>query len=263
MSTSYFSRSDDGFMPGPDAVGPWAPDMLHGRFFGGLAARALENEFADTGWRASRLTVDMFRPASFDLVEVRTSLIRKGRRIRVADAMVTAGGVEVASIRAVFLAKGTPPPGDIWQAPTWQSPHPESLERIHPDQTESNEVDAWDIRIHEGGINSGERSRMWTNDSGRLLDDEPLTPLVRAAISADLASPVSNGSEAGIGYINGDYTLAMARYPVGPWIGHETTTHLASEGIALGTTTLYDLDGPFGTSTTTALANPILAPPEA
>lgn len=257
MPISYFTSQGSGFAPGERAVGPWAPDMLHGRFFGALAARQLEAEFSAEGFRVARLTVDMFRPAGFDLIEVSTSLVRKGRRILVADAIVTAGGVEVASTRAVFLAEGKPPPGTIWKADEWQSPPPESLPRSQPgDGSEPDSI--WDIRIHEGGFRSDDRARVWTNESGYLLDDEPVSPLVRAALSGDLASPLSNGSEAGIGYINGDYTLALARYPVGPWVGLETTTHLAFDGIALGASTLYDLDGPFATSTTTALANPII-----
>ncbi len=245
-------------MPTERAAGPWAPDMLHGRLFGGLAARALEMEFLENGWRVSRLTVDMFRPAGFDLTKVSTKPIRQGRRIKVADALVSVGGVDVASIRAVVLAEGTPPPGEIWQAPAWESPHPESLPTLDGKRDDVEADSLWDVRSHEGGIYSDDRSRVWTNEKGRLLDDEPLSPLVRAALNGDLASPLSNGSAAGIGYINSDYTMALARYPRGEWVGLETTTHLASDGIALGASTMYDLDGPFGTSTTTALANPIL-----
>jgi hypothetical protein len=258
MSTSYFRTEGTGFVPGPEAAGPWSPDMLHGRLFGGLAARAIESEFVADGWRIARLTVDMFRPAGFELVEVETNEIRSGRRIRVADAVITVGGIEVASIRAVVLAEGTPPEGDIWQPESWDSPSPESLPRIEgPDGVDPDPT--WDIRVLEGGIASSERSRIWTNDNGLLVDDEPMNPAVRAALSGDLVSPLAHGSDAGIGYINGDYTLAMARYPVGHWVGLDTTIHMASDGIAVGSATLYDTVGPFGTSTATALANPLLA----
>ncbi|MCP5029762.1 MAG: thioesterase family protein [Actinomycetia bacterium] len=259
MATSYFRSSGAGFMPGPDAVGPWAPDMLHGRFLGGLAARSIELEFVEPGWRVARLTVDMFRPAGLQFTELTLRVVRQGRRIRVVDALLTVGDHEVASVRAIILVEGPPPPGTIWQAERWESPAPESLPRPEPRPGDDPDTDpVWDFRIHEGGFRSNDRTRVWTNDSGHLLDDEPLSPLVRAALSADLASPLANGSEAGIGYINGDYTLAMARYPQGSWVGLETTTHLAADGIAVGAMTLYDTDGPFGTSTTTALANPIL-----
>ena len=257
MSTSYFSRRGKGFEPRPDAAGPWAPDMLHGRLLGGLAAHELEHTFTEDNWRVARLTVDMFRPAGFALVEVTTRSVRAGRRIRVADAIVTSGGIEVAACRAVILTKGTPPPGEVWQAEGWESPPPAELPLVEPPKGADPDP-AWEIRIHEGGVSSGDRSRAWTNERGRLIDDEMVTPLVRAALSGDLASPLSNGSDAGIGYINRDYTLAMARYPVGEWVGLETTTHLAADGIAVGACTMYDVTGPFGTSTTTALANPIL-----
>lgn len=72
------------------------------------------------------------------------------------------------------------------------------------------------------------------------------------------ASPLANASDDGLHYINADYTLVMAREPVGEWVGLEAAEHLAAGGVAVGTCTLYDLEGPFGTSVTTALANPPL-----
>ena len=35
------------FEPGENSAGPWAPDMMHGRFFGGLAAREAERLFVE------------------------------------------------------------------------------------------------------------------------------------------------------------------------------------------------------------------------
>ncbi|MCP3911983.1 MAG: thioesterase family protein [Actinomycetia bacterium] len=260
MSTSYFSRSGDWFIPGDAAAGPWAPDMLHGRLLGGLAAREIEKEYGEPGWRAARLTVDMFRPAGFEPTEVSLCLVRRGRRIKVVDALVSVGGHEVVSARAVLLVEGPIPPGTIWQAERWASPHPETLARPEPREGDevTDEDPVWDFRIHEGGFRTADRTRVWTRESGFLVDDEPVSPLVRAAMSGDMASPLANGGDRGVGYINGDYTLAMARYPQGEWVGLETTNHLAADGIAVGALTLYDLDGPFAISTATALSNPIL-----
>jgi len=253
--TSYFTAHDNGFMPAAHAAGPWSPDMLHGRFVGGLAAREIERGFIEDGWRVSRLTVDMFRPGGIEFVAVSTKLIRSGRRIKVVDASITAGDHTIGGVRAVILAEGDEPSGEVWHAPVWESPDPETLGGI-PDADAEVQSSAWEFRVHGGGIRSGDRSRVWTNDHGVLVDGEAMSPLVRAAVSADLASPLANGHDEGVSYINADYTLAMARYPVGEWIGHEATTHLANGGIALGATTMYDEVGPFATSTTTALANP-------
>ncbi len=259
MTISYFDSSDGVVVPTKNAAGPWSPDMLHGRLLGGLAARAVEREYVDERWRVSRLTVDMFRPAGFEPITIVTRQLRRGRRIVVVDVYLTSGTIEVGAVRAVVLAEGKVPPGTSWQAERWESPAPDSLpppERV--ESVDHLEQTAWDFRVHQGGFGSGNRSRMWTNESGHLIDDEPLTPLVRAALTGDLASPLVNGGDKGVGYINADYSLALARYPTGPWVGLEATTHLASDGIAIGTATMYDLVGPFATSTTTALSNPLL-----
>lgn len=260
MPCTYFIADGQDYLPQPEAVGPWAPDMLHGRLLGGLAARELETLVPSEGWRVARLTVDLFRPAGFDPVTVTVVPQREGRRIHVLDATVMAAGTPVAAVRAVALREGEPPPGRIWAPESWQSPPPESLPRPEPrTEQEAALQEIWEFRIHQGGFGTDQRSRLWSRDTGCLVDEEHMSPLVRAAVSSDIASPVANGSDLGVGYINGDYTLAMARYPAGEWIGVETTTHLADGGIAVGACAMYDLSGPFGSSTATALANPILA----
>ena len=257
MPAAYFHSGALGLAPTPAACGPWSPDMLHGRLLGGLAARALESQFGAVGWRAARLTVDLFRAAPMEPVIVTTALIREGRRIRVADATLRCGGHDVARTTAVFLAEGAAPIGRIWQPEPWAAPHPETIApREYPEL--EGPAPAWQFRIVEGAFGTGERARVWTRETAPLVDDEPISPFVRAAVSADIASPLANGSDKGVSYINADYTLVMGRYPVGEWVGMETSQHLADTGIALGACTLYDLDGPFGTSTATALANPPL-----
>ena len=259
MTGAYFNTTADGLAPVPEASGPWSPDMLHGRLLGGMAARALEAEFALVGLRAARLTVDLIRPAPMEPVTVSTALVRDGRRIRVADASLRCGGNEVAQARVVFLRVGDPPPGRSWQPPSWAPSDPEDLPQ--PQWGHEGPAPAWQIRIAGGGFGTAERNRVWTRDTVSLVDDETLTPFVRTALASDLASPLANGSDDGIHYINGDYTLALGRYPISDWIGLEVSQHIAATGIALGACTLYDLDGPFATSTTTALANPPLSNP--
>ena len=258
MPDPYFRLVDDGFLPGPHACGPWSNEMLHGRLLGGLAARALEAEFGGDGWRAARLTVDLFRPAPMDAVTVTTQVVRHGRRIKVGDATLRGGGNDVGRTTVVFLRTGEAPPGRVWSPSPWPATDPESFPT--PLWREEGPPPAWEIRVAGGGFGTGERSRIWTRDTAALVDDEPLTPFVRAALAGDIASPLANGSDAGIHYINGDYTVTLARYPRGAWIGVEAAQHLAADGIALGACTLYDLDGPIGTSTATALATPALRP---
>lgn len=257
MHGSYFLSGPAGLHPQERAHGPWSQDMLHGRLLGGLAARAVESIAAQAGFTGARLTVDLFKVAPMEPVTIEAALVRDGRRIRVADAVLRCAGHDVARASAVFLRTGERPPGTVWQPERWAAPDPATVPPA-PDHGPDDEL--WEFRPVQGGFGSAERTRWWTHEHGRLVDGEALSPFVRAAMSADVASPLANSGDDGLHYINADYSLSLAREPRGGWIGLEVAQHLPGEGVALGACTLYDLDGAFATSTTVALANPPLRP---
>ena len=257
MTEPYFESTGDGLSPNPRAHGPWATDMLHGRLLGGLAARALEAELGQPGWRAARLTVDLFRPAAMAPVTIEVEPVRQGRKIQIADATAICDGHEVCRVTGLFLTEGAEPPGRVWQPDPEPWPDPETLPP--PDDATGAEEDAdWLFRVVAGGFGSGERSRVWTNDTVPLVDDETASPLVRAAVSGDIACPMANASDQGIHFINADYTMFLARYPVGPWIGLEVAQRMSADGIALASATLVDATGPFATSSGASLSRPPL-----
>jgi hypothetical protein len=84
----------------------------------------------------------------------------------------------------------------------------------------------------------------------------PNTPFVNAAMAAEGTSLVTNLGSAGVGYINGDLTAALARLPVGEWIGVQADSHWVAGGVGVGTATMFDHAGPFGSGTVTAINNP-------
>ena len=67
---------------------------------------------------------------------------------------------------------------------------------------------------------------------------------------------MTNLGTGGIGYINGDLTVALSRLPVDDWICIQADSHWASDGIAIGAATLFDQLGAFGSGMVTAVANP-------
>jgi hypothetical protein len=81
------------------------------------------------------------------------------------------------------------------------------------------------------------------------------TPFVRAAAAAEATSLVTNLGTAGVGYINGDLTVALARLPRSDWICVQADTHFVSEGVSVGTATLSDDIGPCGSGLVTAVSN--------
>lgn len=258
MTTPRFRLVDGEFVPDPSSHAPWSTDMLHGRLIGGLAAHAAEACVPATGWRVARLTVDLFRPAGMTPVRVTTTSVRKGRRIEVIDVGVFSGGHAVARVTALVLATSEPPPGNVWQPV--RRPWPDPEEAAAAADTQPNADDGWRFVPVEGGFGTGQHSRVWTNDTRPLVDGEPLSPLVRAAVSGDLACPITNSSDDGLHYINADYTLTLGRYPVGPWIGLDVAQQIAADGISLASCTLVDTLGPFATSTGSSITTAPLRP---
>lgn len=249
--------SPHAFLPHPNARAPWADDMLHGRLLGGLAARSLEQAFGGDGWRCARLTVDLFRPAGMAPVSIATTEVRMGRRVRVGDAAIVCDGHSVGRVTGLFLAESEEPPGRVWTPPDPEFPPPDTV--TADAATGAAENEAWMFRVVRGGMGTGQQSAIWTNETAPLVDDEPLTPLVRSAVSGDIACPLANSSDAGLFYINADYTMLLGRYPVGDWIGLDVDQQLSADGISIASATLVDEQGPFATSGGTSLARPPLA----
>lgn len=253
VSDSYFRSVGSGMLPFPQAHAPWGADMLHGRLLGGLAARALEAEYGAPGWRAARLTVDLFRPAAMARVDIEVRPVRDGRRLKVVDAWMRCDGHDVGRATAVLLAESVEPPGQIWRPAYEPWPDPESIDTSEPG---SADHDGWWFRRVRGGFGTGEQTRIWTKETTRLVDDEPVSAFVRTALSGDMACPLANSSDRGLHYINADYTLLIGRYPVGEWIGLDVAQQIAADGISMGSATLVDRNGPFATSGGASVARP-------
>ncbi|HEX5406750.1 MAG TPA: thioesterase family protein [Pseudonocardiaceae bacterium] len=260
IEQAFFGTSGEEFLPAPHARSWWAASMLHGRLLGGLMARSTELAHGEDGLRVSRLTVDLFRNAPMSPVRVRTERIRDGRRIRVVEATAYVGDMAAAKATAVLLRQSTQPDGEVPATQAWDAPPPEALPAVRsrfPPQT-------WRFTEHNDPARhwsaQGNR-RLWMRETCPLVDGEPLSPLVRAALAADSASPLAHASDVGLEYINADYTLYLSRLPVGDTIGLESGGHTSAQGIAVGHCTMHDRTGPIGYAMTTAIANPGVKPP--
>lgn len=252
---TFFTRDDDGrFLPAPAAYSLWGSDTLNGPAVCGLAASAVEAG-CDDGWRPARFTVELFKAARRLPTTVRTFVERSGGRIRVLgfevvqhvddDETVVAKGV------TVFLKENVNPPGARWS--------PEAERTFHPPEVPAGDwrprfggPDGWQPGME--GQQAAHQHRMWSQPIP-VAPDVPLTPFSRAVISGESTSLMTNWGEGGIGFINCDLTVALARLPEGERIGLEADTHLESDGISVGTASLFDARGPFGTGMVTAVEN--------
>ena len=116
VPSAYFVADGDVLLPDPVAQGPWGP-TLSGHVVGGILARAVEQAGGGDGLQPARLTVDLLRPTAIAPLEVRTTVQREGRRIRLVDAALVQNRDVVSRASAVFLRRGEQPTGDIWSSP--------------------------------------------------------------------------------------------------------------------------------------------------
>ena len=258
MSADGFFRADgDTLVPAEFATSPWGR-VLHGRLIGGLTARAAEQTRADDpGLACGRLTVDLFKSVPLKPVRVSTRAVRQGRRIAVLDVTVEQDDTLVGQGRAVLLRRSEQPEGDFAPVPAWDAPAPPELGPPLERSPGNGWTPAWEVwRV--GGPGNGLSGGLWMRDTHPLIEGEPLTPLVRLAMAADLASPVANSSAGGLRFINADYTVNLGREPQGEYIGLQPSGHLSDHGVAAGRCVAHDVGGPVGFVTTAAIANPLM-----
>lgn len=286
---SSTASSDSGVVtPTSYALSLWAPGTLNGPAVCALAAHRVEQQFSENGFRPARLTIDMFKVAREVPTFTRGRLVRAGRRIRVAELDVvqsespnssdsnTAGADEVVVARAttVFLRTSANPPGTRWQRPdeavTFRPPtdpisDTDVMSRFSSDAPDRDAADASESGGTTGASNSawntdmgahqnGGRKRLWSHPLP-AIDGEQATSFVKAVTAAESTSLVTNWGSSGIGFINCDLSVELARLPQGDWMGVEADSHLESDGISIGTAGLFDSHGMFGMGIVTAVNN--------
>ncbi|UMB67459.1 acyl-CoA thioesterase domain-containing protein [Mycobacterium paraterrae] len=249
---AHFTPTQSGeFEPTPYAGSHWGDDHLNGPAIVGLAAHALEKFCGSTEFMPTRLTVDLFRAARGVPTSVNVRMVRDGRRVRSAECDVTQQGRPIARATLLQYRRSTAPPGRLWNSPADISFPPPLDDGV---QT-AVDSDAGEWSRSPGDHQNDSRKRFF-NSPIDVVSGCPNSQFIRAVMVAEATSLVTNLGTRGVGYINGDLTVGLARLPVGEWIGVQADSHWAADGVAVGTATLFDRSGPFGSGMTTAVANP-------
>lgn len=248
---AYYRTGEGLYYPTAACRGPWDPNSLSGSAMVSLLAFGIEREIASTDYMPARLTVDMYRLPDFSPVEIKTSLVRDGYRIKVIDAEFVSDGTSVARATCQMLRKTANSPIRAWSPQSWDVPMPEDL----PDSGFGGRLDSSKVRrVITGDMGQYGQKRMWISDRRPLVEGVPLSPWMRAALIADLTNPWGNSGDGGVGYINSDVTLYLHRLPCDEWLGMEVVNHHATDGVAIAECWLYDRDGAIGSSSVTSLA---------
>jgi hypothetical protein len=231
------------------AAGPWDPTLQHGGAPAALIAWAVERMQTREPMQVVRMTIDLLRPVPIAPLEIKTEVLREGRKIQVC--LVTLLHENIAVVRASVLkvrrAELSLP--DTVLEEKIDLPGPDAGHEPDAPLGSSNSfIKSLSLRVVQGEflVDSGPAA-VWFRAQLPFIDGEALTPLMRAAMTADFC----NGSSAVLDFrqwtfINADLTIHLARMPVGEWILLDARTWLSSQGMGIAFAKLGDEQGYFG-----------------
>ncbi|MRH92310.1 thioesterase family protein [Nocardia sp. SYP-A9097] len=253
---SFFERRGGNFHQLPLAASQWSADRINGAAVAGLAAHVVEHEHSEGDeLTPARFTIDIFRQGRFEETSVTTTRVRTGRNVRIADALIAQGDQPIARAPAVFARPSREPSGRRWNPPTGSYVPPGRLRAAMstPGICWGSDAhgESWSLMMSEH--QNASRKRLWINQTG-LVNGEESSPFVRTAMVGELTNTLTSWGDTGIGYINHDVTIVLARMPAGLSIGLEADNHTSGAGLAVGTSSLYDEFGRFGSCSVSSLA---------
>ena len=259
---AFFSTADgEVFEPGPLAQGPWGA-TIGGQLVSGLLGWAVERDAGDPDLLPARLTVDLLRPTFLEPVRVQTTVQREGKRIKVADVALIQRDTVVSRASAVFLRPTEEPDSQVWTAPVSMPALPEEPVELPPGipmflWAYGKNPDAGAPGVDATEWQQAENQKFaWVRQVRPLVAGHTLTPFTRAVMCGEVTSPLTHWGTGGLRHINADYTLTLSRLPEGEYIGLAAQSQHSAAGIATGTATVFDVNGPIGSATAVALAQP-------
>jgi hypothetical protein len=247
MPEAVFERKQDLFCATELARGPWDPQAQHGGAPAALLMRAFEQCSPVPDLAIARVTFEFVRPVPLGDLAVQTEVVRPGRRVQLLEgSILSATGTEVVRARALRVRRT-----ELQNSPA------EAITVPGPDQGRANDLrrtehrmfatDALEIRFVAGAFHEPGPATAWFRLRYPLLRDEEPSPLQRLAAASDFG----NGIAAVLWwddhlFVNPDLTLYVEREPIGEWICLQSETRIATGGVGIAESVLYDQRGRIG-----------------
>ena len=261
---AIFVRDGDDLLPTVLSQGPWDPHAQHGGPVCAALVSVLEAAPSLVPMQISRCTFDLYRVVPISRLRTASRVVREGKRLQVVEAELLDGDTPVARASAMRLRVAATP--EVLDHPRHPAPtvphrtgagvrpHPRVADRIGFLRT--FEVD----RITGIGDGSG-RSVSWYRLLVPIIAGEPVSPLQRLALFADLTSSVAAYLDhAEYSSINPDVSIQVLRAPRGEWLCLDSTTEASATGMGHSQARVYDAEGFVATVTTSQLIDRVRSP---
>lgn len=260
-----YRRDGDRFLPTALTGGPWSPDAQAGTATSALLAWAVEQVPTLAPLRTVRYTFDLLRPAPLRALEVRTEVLREGKRVQVVDAALLADGVVVATCRALRLRRGTeaPPASEDPDLPPLVQPPGRGSARW-PVLEETRQLPGIMGALDARGVVGDDPAwptTMWLRLQADVVEGSPTPPVVALAAAADFVSNSANHADpTAWSMINADVSLDVVREPTSDWLALVVRTSFAADGIGHSTGRIHDERGFVASAMTMGLVEPVGIP---
>lgn len=252
---SMYTRLAAGrYLASEHTQGPWDPGSQHLGPVTALIAHELALTAPRPGLGLSRLVVDVFGPVPVGELEVRTDVVRDGKRVQCLSAAVSCGGREHVRASAWRIRESETPATPV-AGPPAAVPPPQDEPAFLRDGFGYGRAMDW--RFVSGGPATTGPAAVWGRVRVPLVEGEEITPLERLAILADSGNGISHPFDFATHlFVNVDLTISLFRAPAGEWICLESRSVVGPSGRGLTRSTLYDQDGEIGTATQTLFVAP-------
>jgi acyl-Coa thioesterase superfamily protein/acyl-CoA thioesterase superfamily protein len=243
---AFYLPDGDAFVSTELTRGPWEPTTQHGGPPCALAARQIERALARPDLQLARVTVELLRPVPIAPLHVPATVVRQGRSAAFVEALITAGGADIARVRSLSIRTvdlpvppppAEPPPG----------PHEGRTVDFFPTGQEVGYHTAMEVSFLAGGFVDLGPAKVWMRMRVPLLPDETPSGWQRVLCAADSGNGVSGELDyRRFTFINPDLTVHLHRLPLGEWVCLDAKTVIEPSGIGLATSAIRDEHGPLG-----------------
>jgi hypothetical protein len=232
--------------------GPWDPRAQHAGPPSALLGGALGSALGSTlDGPVVRITLEILRPVPIADLTVTTELLRPGRKVALAQGVLSddEGPVMLArawAIRSEELAL----PAEVRAGPdAIPGPGEASAKPFFLGAADVGYHTAMDVRFVKGGFTEPGPAVVWMRPRQPVVAGTELTPLQRVLCAADSGNGVSAWFDAESWlFINTDLTVHLHRHPTGEWVSLDAHTVLEPDGFGLAQSVLRDETGVIGRS---------------
>ena len=254
VDSFFVPLGDDRYRATVHTTGPWDPRFQHGGPPSALLGRAVERCSPRPEMVVARVTVEILGAVPVGELAVSARVARPGRSVELVEAVLSAGGRDVARAAAWKVLRTTQ---SVPSRDTAPPPLPATTTWSPPSGWIDGYLSAVEWRHVAGELGATGPGTAWTRLRHPLVADEEPTPLARVLAVADSGNGLSGELDmTAWHFINPELSVHLHREAVGEWVCLDARTAISPGGAGLATSVLSDLDGPVGVGAQSLLVAP-------